>query len=44
MSEIATIPLPAMILKQLRQYGFPASRPIEAMMLARYEQAKKMKP
>ena len=30
-------------LKQLRQYGFRASRPIEALMLARYEQAKKGK-
>jgi predicted nucleic acid-binding protein len=31
-------------MKQLRQYGFRASGPIEAMMLARYEQAKKVKP
>jgi predicted nucleic acid-binding protein len=30
-------------MKQLRQYGFRASRPIEAAMLARYEQAKKGK-
>jgi hypothetical protein len=29
--------------KQLRQHGFRASRPIEAAMLARYEQAKKGK-
>ena len=29
--------------KQLRRYGFRASRPIEAVMLARYEQAKKGK-
>ncbi len=31
-------------MKQLRQFGFRASPPIEALMLARYEQAKKMKP
>jgi predicted nucleic acid-binding protein len=31
-------------MKQLRQYGFRASRNVEALMLARYEQAKKAKP
>ena len=31
-------------LRQLRQCGFRASRPIEALMLARYEQGKKVKP
>jgi len=31
-------------MKQLRRYGFRASPPIEASMLARYEQAKKVKP
>jgi len=30
-------------MKQLRQFGFRASRPIEELMLARYEQAKKGK-
>jgi predicted nucleic acid-binding protein len=30
-------------MKQLRQYGFRASRPFEAFMLARFEQAKKGK-
>ncbi len=27
-------------IKQLRQFGFRASRPVEELMLARYEQAK----
>jgi hypothetical protein len=27
-------------MKQLRQYGFRASRPVEALMLARYEEGK----
>jgi predicted nucleic acid-binding protein len=31
-------------MQRLRQCGFRASRPIEAFMLARYEQAKKVKP
>lgn len=31
-------------LKRLRQYGFRASRDVEVVMLARYEQAKKEKP
>jgi predicted nucleic acid-binding protein len=31
-------------MKQLRQCGFRVSRPIEALMLARYEQANKTKP
>jgi predicted nucleic acid-binding protein len=31
-------------MKQLRQYGFRASRSVETLMLARYEQAKKEKP
>jgi predicted nucleic acid-binding protein len=31
-------------LRQLRQCGFRASPSIEALMLARYEQAKKVKP
>ena len=31
-------------LKQLRQYGFRASQAVEAVMLARYEQAKKSDP
>ncbi|MGB8536100.1 MAG: hypothetical protein WCD57_06780 [Acidobacteriaceae bacterium] len=31
-------------IKQLRQYGFCASRPVEALMLARYEQVKKRIP
>lgn len=31
-------------IKQLRQYGFRASRPVEALMLARYEQVKKRIP
>jgi predicted nucleic acid-binding protein len=30
-------------MKQLRQYGFRASRPVEALMLARYEQSKSKK-
>jgi len=30
-------------IKQLRQYGFGASRPVEALMLARYEQSKSKK-
>ena len=30
-------------MKQLRQYGFRASRPVEALMLARYEQSKREK-
>jgi predicted nucleic acid-binding protein len=30
-------------IKRLRQYGFRASRPIEELMLARYEQLKKGK-
>jgi predicted nucleic acid-binding protein len=30
-------------MKQLRQYGFRASRPVEALMLARYEQSKRKK-
>ena len=30
-------------MKQLRQYGFWASRPVEALMLARYEQSKRKK-
>jgi predicted nucleic acid-binding protein len=31
-------------LKQLRQLGFRASRPIEEFVMTRYEQAKKLKP
>jgi predicted nucleic acid-binding protein len=31
-------------MKQLRQYGFRASRPVEARMLARNEQAKRGNP
>jgi predicted nucleic acid-binding protein len=31
-------------MKQLRQYGFRASRNVEALMLDRYEQARKAKP
>jgi predicted nucleic acid-binding protein len=31
-------------MKQLRQYGFRASRPVEALMLSRYEQARKENP
>jgi predicted nucleic acid-binding protein len=31
-------------IKQLRQYGFRASRPVEALMLSRYEQAQKRNP
>ena len=31
-------------LKQLRQYGFRVSRLVEALMLTRFEQAKKRKP
>jgi predicted nucleic acid-binding protein len=31
-------------MRQLRQYGFRASRPVEALMLVRYEQAKKRNP
>jgi predicted nucleic acid-binding protein len=31
-------------IKQLRQYGFRVSRPVEALMLSRYEQAKKRNP
>jgi predicted nucleic acid-binding protein len=31
-------------MKRLRQFGFRASRPIEELMLARFEQAKKGKP
>jgi predicted nucleic acid-binding protein len=31
-------------MKQLRRRGFRVSRPIEALMLARYEQADKTKP
>ena len=30
-------------MKQLRQYGFRVSRPVEALMLARYEQTKSKK-
>jgi predicted nucleic acid-binding protein len=30
-------------MKQLRQYGFRVSRPVEALMLARYEQSKSKK-
>ena len=30
-------------MKQLRQYGFRSSQPVEASMLARYEQAKRGK-
>jgi predicted nucleic acid-binding protein len=30
-------------MKELRQYGFRASRPVEALMLARYEQSKSKK-
>ena len=30
-------------MKQLREYGFRASRPVEALMLARYEQNKRKK-
>ncbi len=31
-------------MRQLRQYGLRASRPVEALMLVRYEQAKKRNP
>jgi predicted nucleic acid-binding protein len=31
-------------IKQLRKYGFRCSRPLEAFMLARYEQARKAQP
>lgn len=31
-------------IEQLRQYGFRASRPVEALMLSRYEQARKENP
>jgi predicted nucleic acid-binding protein len=31
-------------MKRLRQFGFRVSQPIEALMLARYEQTKKVKP
>jgi predicted nucleic acid-binding protein len=30
-------------MKRLRQYGFRVSRPVEALMLARYEQSKSKK-
>ncbi len=31
------------VIRQLRQYGFRVSRPVEALMLARYEQSKRKK-